>query len=106
MSSHEHMLTRAVKKAKLKLECGSPQLWPPPQHCYMISYKFQNHFKAKNMFDQCFKRLYNDMTSPNHHFHVPILQPTFLVVPFIWYSMFLFNVKSRNACKYFEYCLK
>ena len=103
MSSDERVLTKALKIGKSVRE--SAPLWPPPQHCYMISYRFKKHYKANRMFNQCFDTMYEDFLRDSQS-PTAMFGSTLVVVPFIWYSMFLFNVKSQNACKYFEYCLE
>ena len=102
LSNDERVVTRALNRAESK--SNTLPFWPPPEHCYVLSFKFRKHHKANSMFNQCFERMNNQLTQrDNGTMHMG--GPIFYTVPFIWYSMFLFNNKSQNACKYFEYCL-
>ena len=94
------------------------QVWTRRAWAYIITYLDSNgihgQYKAgQKIFENDFKLINRQMEQFNNNkklnmndWQKKVNLDTGSFNPFMWYAMFLFEIKSKKACKYFEFCLK
>ena len=70
---------------------------------YLMSYVFNQHQQAENLFNEYFRLRQMQLTRQRNYEPYSFQLRSF--ESYLYYAMFLFNVKSKKGCKYFEYCL-
>ena len=105
-------MSGCYKVGQAELESGT--IYIDHVLAYAISHVFGYHNPAEKAFNKLFTRCSNvndintniiDNDYYKYSYYIYMAQLNY-VQYFLCYALFLSNVKSKNACKYFEFCLK